>query len=109
MTLGQRLAELRLSKRASLQDVADGVGVSKAHIWQIEKGRADNPAIGLVERLADYFGVSVGYLIGEQSGSQSADVELAKLFRQAQRLDDRERQILADMMQSLLKQKAPRI
>lgn len=105
MTLGQRVAELRIRKKASLQDVADHVGVSKAHIWQIEKGRADNPALGLVERLADYFGVSMSYLIGEHIGAPSADVELAKLFRQAQMLDDRERQIISDLMASLLRQK----
>ena len=107
MSLGQKMTALRLNRRASLQEVADAVGVSKAHIWQLEKGKTDNPAIGLVARLADYFGVSVGYMIGEQIDAPDADIQLSSLFRQAQQLDDRERQILGDMMQSLLKQKNP--
>ncbi len=57
MTLGLRIADLRLKKRKSLQQVADAVGVSKAHIWELEKGRTENPSMALVTRLADYFGV----------------------------------------------------
>jgi DNA-binding XRE family transcriptional regulator len=42
----------KTKKSQSLQDVADAVQVSKAHIWQLEKGRADNPSIDLITRLA---------------------------------------------------------
>lgn len=107
MALGERIAALRVGKKQSLQEVADAVGVSKAHIWQLERGKADNPAMALVTRLADHFGVSVSYLVGEQIDAPDADVQLSRLFRQAQSLDDRERQILSDMMQSLLKPTKP--
>ncbi|MGB5214957.1 MAG: helix-turn-helix transcriptional regulator, partial [Anderseniella sp.] len=56
MNLGVRLADLRLNAGQSLQQVADAVDVSKAHIWELEKGRTDNPAMALVTRLADHFG-----------------------------------------------------
>ena len=46
MTVGRRINEFRLARGESLQDVAGAVGVSKAHIWELEKGRADNPSIG---------------------------------------------------------------
>ena len=103
MGLGRRIAELRMKKQESLQRVADAVGVSKAHIWELEKGRTDNPAMALVTRLADHFGVSVSFLVGEDIEAEDADVELSRMFRQAQQLDARERQILDDMMQSLLR------
>ena len=106
MALGNKIATLRVAKKQSLQEVADAVGVSKAHIWQMEKGKADNPAMGLVTKLADHFGVSVAYLVDEQVDAPDADVQIARLFRQAHLLDDRERNIL-DMMQSLLKLKKP--
>lgn len=109
MALGNKIAELRVAKKQSLQEVAEAVGVSKAHIWQMERGRADNPAMGLVTRLADHFGVSVAYLVGEQIDAAGADVQLSRLFRQAQQLDAREREILSDMMQSLLKPKKPEV
>lgn len=103
MSLGLRISELRRKSGQSLQQVADAVGVSKAHIWELEKGRADNPSVGLVTRLADHFGVSVSLLVNEDIDSPDADVELQRMFRQARELDPRDRAILDDMMQSLLK------
>lgn len=103
MGLGTRIAELRLNKKESLQQVGDAVGVSKAHIWELEKGRAANPSMALVERLADHFDVSVAFLVGEDVDAGDADPQLQRMFRQAQKLDDRERDILDDMMKALLK------
>ena len=91
-----------LRKGKSLQDVATAVGVSKAHIWELEKGRADNPSMGLVTRLAEHFGVSVAYLIGEDPAAPDADVELARMFRQAQELDDTDRALLDQLLQGFL-------
>ena len=100
--LAARLNQLRLRKAESLQDVATAVGVSKAHIWELEKGRADNPSMGLVTRLAEHFGVSVASLIGEDPGAPDADVELARMFRQAQELDDTDRRLLDQLLQGFL-------
>jgi transcriptional regulator with XRE-family HTH domain len=100
--LATRLNQLRLRKAESLQDVATAVGVSKAHIWELEKGRADNPSMSLVTRLAEHFGVSVAYLIGEDLTAPDADVELARMFRQAQELDDTDRRLLDQLLQGFL-------
>src|SRR5829696_3809750 len=103
--LGARISELRLKSRQSLQDVADAVGVSKAHIWELEKGRTDNPSMALVTRLADHFGVSIRYLVGEDVDADDADEKLARMFRQASKLAPEDRAILDDMMQSMLKRR----
>lgn len=103
MSLGLRLFELRDKKDVSLQVVADAVKVSKAHIWELEKERKKNPSMDLVRRLADYYKVSVSYLVGEDVGAKDVDSELAGMFRQAGQLDESDRKIFKDMMQSLLK------
>ncbi len=90
----------------SLQQAADAVGVSKAHIWELEKGKADNPSMRLVERLADHFGVSVAFLMGEDVSAADADVELQRMFRQAGSPGESERKILDDMLTSLPKNKS---
>jgi transcriptional regulator with XRE-family HTH domain len=105
MSLGHRIATLRRGKGQSLQQVADAVGVSKAHVWELEKGRADNPSVALVTKLADHFGVSVAFLVSEEIESPDADTELQRMFRQAQELEPHERAILNDLMQSLFKQR----
>ena len=103
MGLGRRITELRMKSRQSLQDVATAVEVSKAHIWELEKGRTDNPSMGLVTRLADHFGVSVATLVGEDTKAKDADPELQRMFRQANSLKPNERKILDEMMQSMLR------
>jgi len=93
MSIGARLAELRLRKGKSLQDVADVVGVSKTHVWQMEKGRSENPSIELLKRFADYFSVPVEFLIGTESTSLE-DVEAQQFFRDFKSLSEEERKIL---------------
>ena len=105
MSLATRLFELRLKSGQSLQQVADAVGVSKAHIWELEKAKTDNPSMALVTRLADHFEVSVSFLVGEDIEAPDADVELQRMFRQAQKLTDAERAILDDMLRSLMKRR----
>lgn len=102
MGIGARITKLRLAKGESFQQVAEAVGVSKAHIWELEKNRTKNPSMKLLVGLADHFNVSVAFLVGEDVEAPDADPQLQRMFRQASKLDERERQIMDDMMQSLL-------
>jgi transcriptional regulator with XRE-family HTH domain len=105
MGVGRRITELRLKRSESLQQVADAVGVSKAHIWELEKGRTDNPSMALVTRLADHFDVTVAFLVGEDPKAADADPALARMFRQAGELDAGDRRILEDMVKSMLRRR----
>ena len=91
MSLGARLKQLRIRKNRSLQDVADAVGASKAHIWEIERGGSKNPSMDLLNRLADYFEVSVSFLVGETPDENEA--ELVAMYRDLKNLtrEDREK------------------
>ena len=62
MSIGDKIKDLRAKKRESLQQVADAVGVSKAHIWDLERGTSANPSLELLKKLADHFKVTVAYL-----------------------------------------------
>lgn len=64
MSLGSKLKELRIKKGVSLQAVADAVGASKPHIWELERGTSRNPSLELVTKLSKYFEVSVDHLAG---------------------------------------------
>lgn len=68
MALGDRIKELRLTKQESLQQVADAIGASKAHIWEIESNRSKNPSLDLLQKLAGHFKTTVAYLIEEPQG-----------------------------------------
>ena len=58
-----RLKELRERKNLTQQELADNLGISKRTLGYWEKGeRQIKP--DKAQELADYFGVSVGYLLG---------------------------------------------
>ena len=98
--LGVRMRQLRVKKGYSLQQVADAVGVSKAHIWELEKGRTHNPSLALLRALADLFGVTIGHLVNEDLEAADGDDDLRRMFRQAQDLDPRDRATLDALLQS---------
>ena len=81
MSLGSRLKELRLKKGVSLQVVADAVGASKPHIWELERGSSKNPSLDLVARLAKYFGVTVDYIAGLDEGGDEQSSSVLALAR----------------------------
>ena len=89
MALGAKLTTMRLKKGVSLQEVADAVGVSKAHIWELEKGRSSNPSADLIKRLADYFGQDVEFLVGAEKFSEVKEAQL--FYRDLKSLTKEER------------------
>lgn len=98
MSLGARLVELRLKKGKSLQEVADAVEVSKTHVWQMEKGKSENPSIELLRRFADYFSVPLDFLIGTDRATSLDDIEAQQFFRDFKSLSETERQILTQTL-----------
>lgn len=57
LTLGEEVRIAREAARMSLQEVATAAGLSKSHVWEIEKGRSKNPTIALVLALSKALGV----------------------------------------------------
>jgi transcriptional regulator with XRE-family HTH domain len=97
MSLGARIKELRIKKNQSLQDVADAVDASKAHIWEIERGGSKNPSMDLLTKLARHFQVTVSYLVGEEASRDQA--EMVALYRDLKTLDDADQETIRDLMQ----------
>jgi transcriptional regulator with XRE-family HTH domain len=103
ITLAQRLKDLRLKKNTSIQDVADAVQASKAHVWELETGKSKNPSVDLLTRLADYFAVPVSQLMGEDPSDAQEDPELVVMFRDLKNLTPRDREILRSTIRSMKK------
>ena len=108
MSFGARIAALRRDAKQSLQEVADAVGVTKTHIWELEKGRTANPSLSVIKGLADHFGVSVAFLVGEDIDADDADQRIASMFRLAKDMDKNDLGHLEDMIQSFISRKKGR-
>ena len=101
MSFARRLHDLRTAHRLSLQDVADKVGISKAHVWNLEKGLSDNPSMELVVKLADLFRVRVADLVGENPGAGDVGPEMVAMFRNLTKLGERDREAIRVLMEQM--------
>lgn len=106
MDIGARLFSLRQKSGESLQEVADRIGVSKAHVWELEKGRSKNPSFDLVKRIAAHFDVSIEVLTGDSDEPDAKDLQVARMNRGFENLSDRDRSIIEQMITSMQQSKS---
>lgn len=105
MSFASKLHELRLARRLSLQNVADKVGISKAHVFNLEKGITANPSMDLVVKLAELFRVRVADLVGENPEADDQPKEMVAMFRDLKSLDPGDRETIRMMMETLRKRR----
>lgn len=86
MTFAEKLKQLRSKTGESLQDVADAISVSKAHIWELETGRSQNPSLEILQKIAAHFKVTIAFLADDE-GLQSARAQ-SFFRRNAEKLED---------------------
>lgn len=65
MTIGERLKKLRKEKGVTLVKMSEAIGIAQSSLSRYESGEREPTKIEQLEKLADYFGVSVPYLRGE--------------------------------------------
>ncbi len=63
---GEKLKELRTNRNIFQKDLAEYIGVSRAIISQYESGDK-YPSIDTIEKIAEYFGVTIDYLLGSNN------------------------------------------
>lgn len=63
ITFADRLKELRLSNKLTLENLGKEIGSTKSTIANFENGNK-KPSLDLLIKIADYFEVSLDYLVG---------------------------------------------
>lgn len=71
--LKNRIAELRKNKKASQEDVAKALGITRQAISLYERGEHE-PRLETWQKLADFFGVSVPYIQGIEPKLSAKDI-----------------------------------
>lgn len=105
MSFARKLHDLRIAQRLSLQNVADRIGVSKAHVWNLEKGVTGNPSMELVVKLAELFRVRVADLVGDNPNGEEEPAEMVAMFRDLKKLDERDRDTIRMLMDQMQRRK----
>ncbi|RLI78372.1 XRE family transcriptional regulator [Archaeoglobales archaeon] len=81
MNFSQRLKELRTSLGISQRELARAIKLSSGMISMYEAGKKI-PTIDVLNRLADFFGVSADYLIGRSDDPKPVDGELPEFVKE---------------------------
>ncbi|MFK4863340.1 helix-turn-helix domain-containing protein [Lactococcus petauri] len=77
MTVYDRIKELADKKKVSLRQVAFDLGLGETYLYQLRK---KTPNGANLEKLADYFNVSVDYLLGrEEAKPVNEPIDLAEI------------------------------
>ena len=105
MSFARKLHDLRVAHRLSLQDVANEVGISKAHVFNLEKGITANPSMELVVKLAELFRVRVADLVGDNPEAEDQPAEVVAMFRDLKSLNEADRETIKLMMETLKKRR----
>lgn len=103
MSFGARLRDLRLKRKLSLQELADAIGTSKAHIWDLENNRAKNPTVDTLTKLSNELRTSIAVLVGENPGDDKKEPEISAMYREFKGLGDVDRETIRLMMERLKK------
>lgn len=63
-TAGERIRELRLQNKMTLDDVARQLGVGRQAIYKYEQGTVTNIPLENLEKMAEMFNTTPGYIAG---------------------------------------------
>lgn len=57
MPFHKLIAAARETKRETLEEAANGIGTTKAHLWALERGDS-NPRLPMIQNALRYYGLS---------------------------------------------------
>ena len=104
MPLGENIAKKRKAMGWTQKEVADKVGVHKAHVTRIENDHL-RPNVSTLDRIARAFEVTVDELFGAQTLESTTgirDPNLLLAFQAAQELDDEDKAMILKIVQAFL-------
>jgi transcriptional regulator with XRE-family HTH domain len=99
----EKLKELRKAKGISLKELGSIVGVAESTMSLYENGKRQ-PDYETLLKLAEFFGVTVDYLLRGSNESECLPEELVILNRGARKMSPENRKKLLDMARIMFKE-----
>ena len=85
MTIGERIAQLRKNRSMSQFQLAKTLNIATSTLGMYETNKR-KPNMEMLEKLADFFGVSIDYLLGRKTSDKS-DIDLDRAIDNAMSFD----------------------
>ena len=78
--IGKRIKDLRKKNQMTQEQLAEAVDVDISYISKIENNHVRNISLSLACELAAVLQVSLSYLVGESTESQTMDEEMSRKY-----------------------------
>ena len=101
---GQRMAAFRVAKSLSQAQLAEELDMTRDRIAYYERS-ANNPSFEVIQKVAEYFGVSVGELLNDTAKARSKpgpSSQIEQLAARAARLSRAEQKVVIKMLEGVL-------
>lgn len=89
--------------------LCDELGISRGLITDLKMGRKKSVSADTAQKIAAFFGVSVGYLLGQEESTQNADildqVDVA-FYGDFKELDEAQKEAIRDMVRLMRERRA---
>lgn len=85
MTIGERIAQLRKNRSMSQFQLAKTLNIATSTLGMYETNKR-KPNMEMLEKIADFFGVSIDYLLGRETSDKS-DIDLDRAIDNAMSFD----------------------
>lgn len=103
VTLYERLTDLCKNKGIKGGRMCTDLGISKSLMTDLKSGRKKGINAETAQKIASYFGVSVGYLLGEEEKEKKPTVEDDELSDNMKKLIEFARSVPEDKIDLVLK------
>jgi transcriptional regulator with XRE-family HTH domain len=100
------MAAFRVAKGLSQAQLAEQLGMTRDRIAYYERS-ANNPSFEVIQKVAAYFGVTVGELLNDTTKTRhkpGPPSHFAKLAERLDRLPRAKQKVVADMLEGFLRQ-----
>lgn len=104
MKLSDKIKQLRKDARMSQQDLADKIGVHLTHLSRLENAHLQ-PSLEVIKKIMDVFEVSADYLLNDDTDTYEVNIKdktLSNKIRMIDTLDDKDREALSHVIESML-------
>ena len=99
---GHRLNQLRLQRGLSMQALAEVVGLKNKSSIALFESESSAPSADVLVALADYFGVSLDYLVGRSDDPRRQEYESIRLQKERAEIIAKETKLLETLPSSLI-------
>ena len=104
MLLSEKIKLLRKKKGLSQQQLADLLDIHLTNLNRLEKGHSQ-PSIDVIKKLVSIFETSADYLLNDDMDSFDGDIQhknMAEKIRLIDKLEDKDREALMQVIDSML-------